>query len=54
MPKFRCCFVVEAENLDDLQERFVDYDIDPNFDDLDIEEIVDRGDANVIALSEHR
>lgn len=50
MARFRCCFVVEADSLEDLEDKFVEYEIDPTWDDLNVEEIVEREDSKVVNL----
>jgi hypothetical protein len=50
MPKFRCCFTVEADTLEDLAEDYTNYEVDPNWEDLSVEEIVER-EGNVIPFN---
>lgn len=50
MARFRCCFVVEADSLEDLEEQYVEYKIDPDWEDLRVEEIIHDKDAKVVSL----
>lgn len=54
MAKFRCCFIVEADSLEDLEEDYVTYGVDPDWEDLNVEEIVEHNESNVVSLNNRR